>query len=334
MSSNFDDDAERDAWLHEALRHAPDADTAPPPRVNDAILRLGRAAVAVRAAPSAPTTPSWWDRLGAAWGWLARPSVAAGFASLMVATVVGVMWWGRPLEETLAPRGATLAEAPAPPQATPPAEVRAAQDEAKAEAPRSRVVAAPAPARKAAPATAPAAAVLEQSGVADAAPRARESVERREVTATAAAAAMASAAPSGAPTQALRADAPPAMAARVPAPGTISTPGLSNLRFEIRGRPQAWTWQRDDGEPQPIDDALQAWIAQADRTAHPQWRPGASGGEAVSATLRFTRQGVVRAVLRIGPTGMQLARSGKTESAELTGAQAAALLSGLETLGR
>ena len=124
------------------------------------------------------------------------------------------------------------------------------------------------------------------------------------------------------------------MAARVPAPGTISTPGLSNLRFEIRGRPQAWTWQRDDGEPQPIDDALQAWIAQADRTAHPQWRPGASGGEAVSATLRFTRQGVVRAVLRIGPTGMQLARSGKTESAELTGAQAAALLSGLETLGR
>ena len=84
MSSNFDDDAERDAWLHEALRHAPDADTAPPPRVNDAILRLGRAAVAVRAAPSAQTTPSWWDRLGAAWGWLARPSVAAGFASLMV----------------------------------------------------------------------------------------------------------------------------------------------------------------------------------------------------------------------------------------------------------
>src|SRR5439155_1014344 len=37
-----DDAVARDAWLREALRHAPDADVRPPPALRDAILRQAR----------------------------------------------------------------------------------------------------------------------------------------------------------------------------------------------------------------------------------------------------------------------------------------------------
>ena len=77
-------------------------------------------------------------------------------------------------------------------------------------------------------------------------------------------------------------------------------------------RPEAWTWQRDEGEQRPMDDAMQNWIAQADRTTRPAWQHGAAAGAQVSTTLRFTRDGVVRAVLRLGPAGAQLTRGGKT----------------------
>ena len=50
-----------------------------------------------RASARAPRT-----RCCALWNWLARPPVAAGFASVMAATLVGLMWWDRPMDETLA----------------------------------------------------------------------------------------------------------------------------------------------------------------------------------------------------------------------------------------
>ena len=52
----------------------------------------------------------------------------------------------------------------------------------------------------------------------------------------------------------------------------------------------------------------------------------------MSTTLRFTRDGVVRAVLRLGPAGAQ-PRGGKTESVTLSAGQAAALQSSLDALG-
>ena len=136
--SDHNADAERDAWLRQALRHAPDANAGAPQAVSDAILRKARQATAnatTAAVPSAHrptrvqparsrlrtsskrgTTP--WATL---WSWLVQPRVAAGFASLMVATLVGVMWWGRPMDDVLtearAPLDAPLAarvEAPAP----------------------------------------------------------------------------------------------------------------------------------------------------------------------------------------------------------------------------
>ena len=174
-----------------------------------------------------------------------------------------------------------------------------------------------------------AAPAAQNAATADMATRARESAERRDL------AAAKSAAPAGAvaPQQA-EAAAPSALAGRAAAASTaLETPGFSNLRFEIRRKPEAWTWTRDDGAPRPMDEATEAWIAQTDRSARTVWQAGAVGADQSTTTLRFTRDGVVRAVLRLGPTGMRLTRGGKTESAELSRGQAAALLSSLDALG-
>ena len=333
--SHRDDDLPRDAWLREALRHAPDAEAAPPPKLNETILRMGRAAVAPpreeRAAPmlqrTSPTLPSGTvagggmrDALAALWARLLRPPVAAGFALVFLSTVVGVMWMGRPIEEAGAPREETIAAAPqaapAPAQVVPP-KPKAETPPVVAAAPSARKAEPPPQAKveKAAPAAAPA--------PTQAAPAANEmaardlaSAERRE-----------SAARSMSPA------APAAVAPAAPASTAIETPSLSNLRFEIRRKAEAWTWQRDEGEQRPMDEAMQNWIAQADRTTRPAWQHGAAAGAQVSTTLRFTRDGVVRAVLRLGPAGAQLTRGGKTESVTLSAGQAAALQSSLDALG-
>jgi hypothetical protein len=148
-------DAERDAWLREALRHAPDATAGAPPGVSDVILRRARqaTAAATTAAPAqhatrspavasrtrsdaARRTTTPWAPL---WSWLMQPTVASGFAGVMVATLVGVMWWGRPIDEPL--REAHLPDAAAP--------------ALRSEAPTARadVPAPSAPATQAAPAT-------------------------------------------------------------------------------------------------------------------------------------------------------------------------------------
>lgn len=358
MTTPEDDNVPRDAWLREALRHAPDAEAAPSHKVDENILRMGRAAVAprterpVHATPATlPSSGGWTESLAALWAWLVRPPVAAGFAGVMVATLVGVMWWGRSPEETQPPQEVPVAAAPSTPMeraaepaapaaataalpeaarkgadasrmaaATPapeaPARKVAAAPPPKAEAP---VVAAapPAPAPAPAPAAMPAAPPAQNAATADMASRARESEERRDL----AAAKLATAAGAAAPQAATAAST------------ALETPGFSNLRFEIRRKPAAWTWTRDDGAVRPMDDATEAWIAQTDRSARTVWQAGAVGADPSTTTLRFTRDGVVRAVLRLGPTGMRLTRGGKTESAELSRGQAAALLSSLDALG-
>ncbi|WP_341887781.1 hypothetical protein [Variovorax sp. YR752] len=361
MNEPREDDLPHDAWLREALRHAPDAEAGPPPKLNETILRMGRAAVAPRAerkastaAPMpAPSLGGLAETISSWWSWLARPPVAAGFAGLMVATVVGVMWWDRPLEEALPPREETVAAAPpsevtAPAVATAPAPAglpEAAKQAAAAtaaDAPARKAaapapVAAPkleapppaAPAPTAAPPAAPAPTVMAESAA-----RERESAERRE----AASARMAATTPppatadAAAPSALIGRAATAAAAPAAPA-SAIETPSLSNLRFEIRRSPDQWTWQRDDGESRPMDDAMQDWIAQADRTARPSWQHGASGADSSTTTLRFTRGGVVRAVLRLGPNGMRLTRGGKTESVELSRGAVASLQSSLDALG-
>ena len=120
MTRADDSGAEHDAYLRSALRHAPDASLAPPDALDDAILRRARSATAEADASVKPHVPlprdvsrghrplapssglgRFFSGLAGAWSWLARPAVASGFAGVMVATLVGVMWWGRPLDEAL-----------------------------------------------------------------------------------------------------------------------------------------------------------------------------------------------------------------------------------------
>ncbi len=133
-TTNKTEDTERDPWLSEALRHAPDAEAAPPAALSDAILRKARAATGATSTGgdetrsthhartrSARTSPaSMW---ASAWAWLLRPPVASSFATVLVGVLVGVMWQGRSPEETLGrapaadaspPAAATVASTPAP----------------------------------------------------------------------------------------------------------------------------------------------------------------------------------------------------------------------------
>ena len=114
-------DAERDAYLEVALRHAPDAGIDAPASLSAAILREARGA-ASQAAPRQPWSGTAADPLGGAgvaaallrlWTWLARPPVAGALASVMVATLAGVMWWGEPIERTLERPMAKADSAPA-----------------------------------------------------------------------------------------------------------------------------------------------------------------------------------------------------------------------------
>ena len=99
-------DDERDAWLREALRHAPDASLSPPAILRDSILSQARAAVVPARRPVQRESA-----FAAFWSWLARPPVAAGFASVMAATLVGMMWWDRPMDEAM-PRPPAVSASP------------------------------------------------------------------------------------------------------------------------------------------------------------------------------------------------------------------------------
>jgi hypothetical protein len=104
MTDTGQDDA-RDPWLSEALRHAPDADAAPPSAIREAILAEARAAAARPPPAQSGRTPTGRrtavEVARAWWAALARPPVAAAFASVMAATIVGLMWWDRPMDEAL-----------------------------------------------------------------------------------------------------------------------------------------------------------------------------------------------------------------------------------------
>ena len=106
-------DDEHDAWLREALRHAPDAHIGAPLALSDTILRQARAAT-VAPAPAA-VQPGGLRGFAEFWSWLTRPAIATGFASVMAATLVGILWWGRPMDEAAMPAPPTAAMVAAPP---------------------------------------------------------------------------------------------------------------------------------------------------------------------------------------------------------------------------
>ena len=133
--SSRDDPIEHDPRLREALRHAPDAQQRPPAALSERILREARAQTPVPSATSRAVRDLGLGAMATLWGWLARPPVAAGFAGIMAATLVGLMWWDQPMDDLVdrppppaairpaeAPRHAQAPAAPAPSQAATPAE--------------------------------------------------------------------------------------------------------------------------------------------------------------------------------------------------------------------
>ena len=93
---------------------------------------------------------------------------------------------------------------------------------------------------------------------------------------------------------------------------------LADLRARMAREPARWRWQRPHGdaasrEPQPITDALQAWLAALDQRSASQWRVAAGGAvegaghsssRSNTAQLRLTRDGVLQATIGFDRSGV------------------------------
>lgn len=262
-------DEPRDGWLKKALDHAPD--TPVPPALRETILR------ASRSPRPAPASVPWWSRLSA---WLVRPQVAAGFASVAMVTVAGLLWHDEPVPPMPAstPPAAVVAppaEAPVPPAAPAPAPVAAPAPAkpapARPPAPKAREVAPPVmtPAPAADTAVRSEAPLLERAAIplpapapapapmpAPAAPAAAVETERAD-----------SQRKSMAPGAALRRQAE-AGAAFAPAPVR-----LADVRDALAATPDRWTWQGRTGPALPAGVPVSDWLALLDATAGAGWSP-------------------------------------------------------------
>jgi hypothetical protein len=311
MNEPQDDDDPRDAHLLAALRHAPDRDALPPREVSERILAAARAAV--RPARAAP----WWQGVGA---WLVQPQVAASFGTLVVASIVGLMWSTRepPAEPALRPSAAeqaaaTSAMASAAAPATAPSEPR--RDERDLFAVQT-TPAAPAPKQETAPgrakeATAPAAKVDARPAPVAAPKPFAESVDGGRVAAAPAAA------PAERLEQARGADAavsadtaktsrPRVAAASMPALELSSrqalgaagnaaavTDPLVRIDALLAGGDASWS---NAGRALPHGPAQAAWWAHLRRATAGAWQPAlptrADAAALSSLTLRVAGQGI------------------------------------------
>ena len=338
MSRRVPAQDERDAWLSLALRHAPDANADAPPALSETILREARSAVARPAVKVTATVTaaapvrSRGDRSNwfvSAWDWLARPPMAAGFGAVMAATLVGILWWGRPLDETLphpplsgaaAPQTRTEAapgvladalpgerEAAAVPPAAPSADKSHSPPQRAAKtgpAPKTRPpVAAEIARREPGDSAAPSAAAAP--AMAQAVQQAPEPAELRRASGASVADATAQRSNQS------------SSAAAAPAAATKTAP-LAELLTALAQQPERWSWQRGSAEPQAMSPALQRWLVQLDRSTASHW--GAAFGPApsqASGALRLLLDGVPRATLGFEAGGVraEISASGGAESA-------------------
>ncbi|MES2992879.1 MAG: hypothetical protein V4844_15760 [Pseudomonadota bacterium] len=295
-------DPERDAWLSAALRHAPDAQAAPPASVSEAILREARAAArasAPAATPAAPAAPR--GRWAQAWAWLARPPVAAGFASVMVAALVGLIWWDQPIDPGArpAPTSRDVSSAREAPPSTPTPPATESRNAARSPAPPPRAAPKPAPPTmpapnepgapeafpSAPPAPAPAPAPTPQADTSAAAhdeAGAPPAVLSRRAT-------------GGDAAQEQRAPAAKMAAETAPEPVT-RPPAWVALQASFVAEPARWHWQRN-GLAQPMTPALQRWLAQFDAATVGRWRRTDQPAPAPAGrVLRLYRDGAPVAV--------------------------------------
>lgn len=266
--------SERDPHLLAALRHAPDRDVAPPPEVSARILAAAREVV--RPVPAAPA----WRRLGA---WLVQPQVGAAFATVAVATLLGVMWGTQaPPPTAPPPQAAPQADAPSPMASPAPAPAPASATlqsppaaEGQAAKPARRQAAAPERLAKAAEATAPpatpAAPAASPAAVPPAAAPPAAPDEARPAAATT---------PAAPPTRARSeraANPEPGAFARSqgPAPAALAdaAPAFDPLQaLEARGT-GSWTWHTGGpADERRHDEPQRAWWAAVRLATQGRWQ--------------------------------------------------------------
>jgi hypothetical protein len=244
-----------DAYLQRALRHAPDADVVAPPRVSAAILReaRGAAAQATPAPRRAAHDPlgEVLRALGDAWSWLARPRAAGALASVMVATLAGVLWWNTPPDPDVERfAGAAPTEAPAGAEATPrDAAARAAAQAAAEAAAAPSVAAAPPPAQEAVREQRVGAAARSDGRAAAQAPRAPPPAAAADADA---AAPVQAAPPATAPALA---KAAPQAAAPAPAPAPAPAAAAEPAPTSALAVPPAAALERSIAPPRPAAPA-------------------------------------------------------------------------------
>ncbi|MFM2450573.1 MAG: hypothetical protein RIS44_3023 [Pseudomonadota bacterium] len=305
-----------DAHLRTALRHAPDADAAPPAALSAAILSQARAAASIKqtSTQAEPWAPVWqllaWLRQG--WIALSQPALAAGVASVMVASVVGVMWWDRVPEDVSAPRELSRERSTSSAQPNQKAEAAESATNEAVAAPASSIPAANAPgvvadANKPAVTKAPPATANQQAPtrVASKAPEQRRNVadaaQNDNEVALKAPTHRPEAPPATAPVALpestgprTRADAPapaPALAA-APTPALKASPleresarasgialgfaantPVASLREALRDEPERWAWQKNAGTVAPVVPELPSWLGQIESATSGRWAP-------------------------------------------------------------
>jgi len=333
-------DEPRDGWLKKALDLAPD--TPVPPALRETILRASRSPRPASAAAL------WWSRLSA---WIVRPQVAAGFASVAMVTVAGLLWHDEPLPpmpaSTPPAARAPAAEAPVMPAAPAPAPVAepaptkpapprppapkareaappvmkpapAADTAARSEPPMLETTALPLPAP-------PAPAVAAAPAPAAPPPAAEAMAERRAAAAESAHAD--SQRKSMAPSGALRRPSDAAAgAAFAPAPAR-----LADVRAALAATPDRWTWQRQSGTAQPAGTPVSDWLALLDASAGAGWTP-ASGPRTGAAELRLLLDGQPAHRWVVTDQAVFWFTPGGTWSAPVGAPAARRLLEALETL--
>ena len=313
-------DDTRDLHLREALRHAPDGQQRPPAALSESILRAARRASAPAAAARPAPRPgwlAWWDRL-------AQPRVAGGFASVMVATLVGLIWWGQPMDEAMPQRPQAPRAAPEPAAAALPESARKEQGTPQLEASRApqasgspagrgpkspRPGAAPpavearSDAAAAAGSPAPQSTTAEQPQPEAPATRAKTAAmpaPAPESSADSAALPGTAAAQDGLARRLRRADGETHSAAApvAAAPGIDPSRGLARLRDLLQAGAAHWSWQGDaatgEATARPIGPALLAWLALLDQASAGAWTAVPDGALPSGTTheLRLSHNGL------------------------------------------
>jgi len=307
-----DDDLAHDAHLRQALRHAPDADAAPPAALRELILREAQAKAREGRAVQAAPAPHPLRRL---WAWIGTPRFAGALAGVMVIGFAGLLWRDRPPEEMASPsvrtQPAPAAPAQAPavtPEAAQPPSLQTADTQSKA-APPPTPTPTPAPAAKPKRSAAPSPRVESLPLPPAPAPSPQPPVAAGAATPLPPPAFSESRPQPAEPAREAAADASverrrdlnPLRSQKVettPAPATArlaeaAPVSLADLRRRISAEATRWYWQRPGLASRPYDNAVSDWLGRAEQASRGRWQPGdmPAGGDNGASAIVLLRNG-------------------------------------------